>query len=206
MLIKFKLVTFFFLLFIGMFMVNMLTGCGPRSAKIYSAETPALRLEQYFAGASHGTGVFFDRFGRVRSSFEVDLFGEQKEGYFQLSENLRYSTGERLKRIYTIRKIGDHLFEAETDTIKEKSGKGGADGDEEEGVVGKALIEEFGNTLHWTYRLRQDIGGGSLWTFSFDDWMFLQEDGTILNRAWASKWGIGVGEVFMSVRRGNRPN
>ena len=183
----------------------MLLGCGPRSAKIYSAETPGLKLEEYFSGQSYGTGVFFDRFGRVQTSFEIDLVGARKNGHFELSEYLRYSNGDKLRRIYTFRKIGDNLFEAETETIKDKRGENKSDPGDEEGVVGKALIEQFGNTLHWTYKLRQDIGGGSLWTFAFDDWMFLQSDGTILNRAWASKWGIGVGEVFMSVRRGIRP-
>lgn len=183
----------------------LLLGCGPRTAQIYSAETPSLKMEQYFSGPSYGTGVFFDRFGRVRSSFEIDLFGEHRNGYFELAENLRYSNGDKLKRIYIIRRIGDNLLEAETETIKENVGKSTPEPGDEEGVVGKALIEQYGNALHWTYKLRQDVGGGSLWTFAFDDWMFLQDDGTILNRAWASKWGIGVGEVFMSVKRGNRP-
>ncbi len=186
-------------------MSMIFVGCGPRSAKIYSAETPKLNLQRYFSGKSHGTGVFFDRFGRVRSSFEIDLLGSQRDGYFELAENLRYSNGDKLKRIYIIRQIGDNLFEAETETIKDSFSDSSSNSKKDEGVVGKALIEQYGNTLHWTYKLRQDVGGGSLWTFAFDDWMFLQNDGTILNRAWASKWGIGIGEVFMSVRRGDRP-
>ena len=36
---------------------------------------------------------------------------------------------------------------------------------------------------------------------TFDDWMFLQEDGVVLNRAYASKFGIGLGEIFMSVQK-----
>lgn len=191
-------------------------GCGPGSARMYSNETPELKLEEYFAEPAYGTGVFFDRFGRVKSSFEVDLSGSKKNDYFELVEDLRYSNGEKLKRVYTIRKVGDNIFEAVTvpqrvpgsidgDSIGDGN-KGAADELNHEGVVGKATIEQFGNTLHWTYRLRQDIGKGSLWTFAFDDWMFLQKDGTILNRAWASKWGIGVGEVFMSLRKGTRPH
>ena len=66
--------------------------------------------------------------------------------------------------------------------------------------MGKAKIEAYGNVLRWKYNLRQKIGDRE-WVLRFDDWMFLQPDGVILNRATAYKWGIEVGEVFMVIRK-----
>ncbi len=31
----------------------------------------------------------------------------------------------------------------------------------------------------------------------FDDWMFLQPGGVVINRARVSKWGIDIGEVTL---------
>ncbi|MBM3480321.1 MAG: DUF3833 domain-containing protein, partial [Alphaproteobacteria bacterium] len=36
----------------------------------------------------------------------------------------------------------------------------------------------------------------------FDDWMFLQPGGVMLNRARVSKFGIAIGEVTLSFSRG----
>ena len=40
------------------------------------------------------------------------------------------------------------------------------------------------------------VGDGS-WRVSFDDWMFLQPDGVLVNRARVKKWGFEIGEVTL---------
>jgi hypothetical protein len=35
----------------------------------------------------------------------------------------------------------------------------------------------------------------------FDDWMFLQPDGILMNRARVTKWGIAIGEVTLMFQR-----
>ena len=35
----------------------------------------------------------------------------------------------------------------------------------------------------------------------FDDWMYLQPDGVLLNRAYVSKWGIDIGSVTLAFKR-----
>ena len=44
----------------------------------------------------------------------------------------------------------------------------------------------------------------SMWfhhPFDFDDWLFLQADGVLLNRANMSKFGLALGEVFISFKK-----
>lgn len=159
-------------------------GCASMRPEDFSSKSPRFIPEQYFSGESVGHGLFFDRFGRVQLGFRVDLNGIWDGSVLTLHEVLLYDNGQKLERTYVIKKISEHLYEATTPD-----------------VVGTVRIESYGNALRWDYRLRQDIGGGSIWTLAFDDWMFLQEDGTVLNRAWASKFGIGLGEVMMSIRK-----
>ena len=153
--------------------------------KDFTNETPHFAPEVYFLGHTRGSGVFYDRFGDLKRRFVIDLHGEMRDGVFFLNENLKYSDGETLSRHYEFHKINEHLYEATA-----------------EGIVGKATIEAYGNALRWTYKLQQPING-SIWTLSFDDWMFLQDTGIVLNRAKAYKFGIFLGEVMMAVERLN---
>ncbi len=150
--------------------------------KDFSLQAPRLIPEQYFAQPLEGSGMFFDRFKNAKVFFTIALNGSWDGERLRLVEKLTYSTGEVVDRTYLIVKKDEHHYEAST-----------AD------VVGVANIESYGNVMRWRYRLRQPIGD-SVWTLSFDDWMFLQPDQTIINRATASKFGIEVGEVFMSLK------
>ena len=160
-----------------------LTACGSVRVSKYSAEQPKFTLEEYFIGTHKGYGLFFDRSGAVRRRFTVDINGTFADGVLKLDEVLVFTDGETVRRTYTITRTGDDQYEAEAD-----------------GLVGKALIENAGNASRWSYRLRQRVGD-SEWTLTFDDWMYLQEDGVVLNRATVTKWGFRVGEVFMSLHK-----
>jgi hypothetical protein len=140
-------------------------------------------MEEYFIGKSLGQGMFYDRFNNLASTFTVELHGSMRGETLVLDEVLRYGNGEELRRVYEIERISENLYHART-----------------EDVVGHATIESFGNTLRWSYQLKQKIGD-SIWTLTFDDWMFLRENGVVLNRAFASKWGLEVGQVFMTVTK-----
>ena len=148
-------------------------------------ESDNLKLvpEQYFQGTTRGVGVFFDRFGDLQTSFTVDLKGEWDGSLLTLNEQLLYKNGDKLTRIYKIQKKSEHEYIGTT-----------AD------VEGDIKIEVYGNTMKWVYDLNQTVKDSTL-LLHFNDWMHLQPDGIILNRAYASKFGIGLGEVFMSIRR-----
>ena len=57
-----------------------------------------------------------------------------------------------------------------------------------------------GNALHWNYVLALPVDGRS-WNMDMDDWMFLIDDRTMLNRTTMRKFGFRVGEVTLSFRR-----
>ena len=149
----------------------------------FSEGSPRFIPEQYFLGKTKGTGQFWDRFSNLKLNFTAELEGSWDGKILSLKEILRYDSGEVVNRVYEITKINDNLYEIRCPDL---------DG------VGK--IESYGNTLKWSYYLKQKIGA-RLITLYFDDWMFLRDDNIILNRAFGHKWGFDIGEVFMSVQK-----
>ena len=63
-------------------------------------------------------------------------------------------------------------------------------------MIGEATGRAAGNALNWTYTLDLPVGG-STWRVAFDDWMFLQPDGVMINRAKISKLGLEIGSVTL---------
>jgi len=144
---------------------------------------PKLVLFDYFEGKTSAWGMFEDRFGNVRRQFQVDIEGRVKGNEITLDERFQYNDGEKDRRIWQIRKTGDHTFEGTADD-----------------VIGMAKGTVQGNALNWTYDLNLKVGDSS-YKVHFDDWMFLQPGGVMINRARLSKWGVDIGEVTLFFKK-----
>lgn len=141
-----------------------------------------LRLvpEEYFAGDTEAWGIFEDRFGTLRRQFTVDIKGSWDGRELILDERFRYSDGETDRRVWTIRKTGEHGYEGRAD-----------------GVGGTAVGAASGNALNWRYDLDLEIAGRKI-TVQVNDWMFLQSSRVLLNRGRFSKFGIELGTVTLA--------
>ncbi len=150
----------------------------------YAAFEPKLDLFQYFQGNTRGWGVFQDRSGALKRQFVVDIKGEvNKDGELVLTEDFVWNDGEISQRIWYIRKQDAHRYNGRA-----------AD------VVGEAKGVAYGNALNWQYGLNLPVDG-KVWQVHFDDWMYLQPDGVLLNRAKMSKFGFTLGEVTISFQK-----
>ena len=54
--------------------------------------------------------------------------------------------------------------------------------------------------LRWRYRLNLEVDG-STWEVSLDDWMYLMDEDTLINRSSMSKFGVELGQVTLFFRR-----
>ena len=81
--------------------------------------------------------------------------------------------------VWRITKLDEHNYEGRADD-----------------VIGVAKGESYGNALNWSYDLDLEIGNKTV-RVHFNDWMFLQPDGVLMNRARVSKWGFEIGEVTL---------
>jgi hypothetical protein len=166
----------------------LLAGCTSMRPEDYAGTEPRLVLEDYFVGKTRAWGIFQDRSGKLRRQFTVDIDGRVQDGELVLTEDFVYADGERSQRVWRIRRLDEHRYEGRA-----------AD------VVGVATGLAYGQALNWRYDLMLEVDG-STWKVHFDDWMFLQSDGVLINRAAMSKFGIHLGDVTLFFRRldGNR--
>jgi hypothetical protein len=158
-------------------------GCSNMQIEDYQQVQPEFILEEYFLGKTQASGLFEDRFGNIQRQFTVSIEGTWDGTNLVMTEDFVYSDGETEQRIWTLRKTGKTTYEGESDN-----------------VIGKAVGERAGNAFNWTYDFNLKVGDG-FWKVRFDDWMFLQPDGVMLNKAVVTRWGIKLGTVFLSFKK-----
>ena len=152
-------------------------------AEDFAGQEPRFVLEEYFDGEVRAWGIFQDRFGTLRRQFQVDINGTWDGEVLTLVEDFTYDDGETERRVWRVRRIDAHTYVGEAD-----------------GVVGTATGRSYGNALNWRYDFDLRVGGRT-WRVRFDDWMFLQPDGVMINRADVSKWGMNLGEATIFFQR-----
>ncbi len=163
--------------------VTLLFGCQSQKVESFAGTEPRFVLEDFFAGKTRAWGIFEDLFGNLRRQFVVDITGTRNNEGIVLDEHFEYRDGERDQRVWRIRRVDEHRYEGRADDI-----------------VGVARGRAYGNALNWQYTMDLKVEGGS-WRVHFDDWMFLQPDGVLINRARVRKWGITIGEVTLAFRK-----
>lgn len=161
----------------------VVSGCSSMKPADFEGATPPLVVEEYFDGQVRAWGLFEDRFGTVRRQFTVDIEGTWDGETLVLDEHFLFNDGETSRRVWTIRKTGANTYEGRADD-----------------VVGVATGVARGNALNWRYDMDLKVGERT-YRVEFDDWMFLQPDGILLNRARVSKFGLEVGSVTLAFRR-----
>jgi hypothetical protein len=159
-----------------------LAACATVDVGQYANEKPQLDLAQYFTGTVDGWGMFQDRSGTVvkRFTVRIDCTWNGNEG--TLDEHFEYADGTTQNRVWKLVKDGSRYTGTAAD------------------VVGTAQGAASGNALRWNYVLALPVDGRT-WNMDMDDWMFLVDDRTLLNRTTMSKFGFRVGEVTLSFRK-----
>ena len=149
----------------------------------YTNEQPVLDLPTYFNGTLTAHGIFTDRAGKVARRFTVLMKCNWVGDDGTLDEDFTYSDVKKERRIWKLKKLPGGKYT-------------GTAGD----VVGTAQGESAGNALRWAYTLRLPVGD-SVYEVQFDDWMYLMDDRTMINKAVMSKFGIRLGEVTLAFQK-----
>ena len=162
-----------------------LAGCAGVSPEVYRGETPTLDLATYFDGPLAAWGYFADRSGEVKRRFKVEMVGEWRGNEGVLTEDFSWSDGSTSRRVWRIKRLDAHRYVGRADDVK-----GEADG------------VAYGNALQWKYTLLLPVDG-KVYEVRFDDWMYLMEDGVMLNKSEMRKFGFKLGEVVIAFRKGS---
>lgn len=162
-----------------------LGACAAPDVSHYANDRPALDLPHYFVGTTDAWGMFQKRSGEVVKRFHVVIEGRQDAGTLVLDEHFDYADGTKQRRVWTLRPQANGHWQGTADD-----------------VIGTAEGAVAGNTLHWKYRLRLPVGDKT-YDVGFDDWMYLVDEQTMVNRARMSKFGFTLGEVTLLFRKRN---
>lgn len=165
----------------------LLSACASITPADYAREKPKLDLREFFNGTVEGWGTIQDRSGKVTKRMYVLMTCTWKGDVGTLDEQFTYADGKKETRVWTVRKNGDRYVGTAQD------------------VVGEAQGEAAGNALRWSYVLRANRDEGGTIDLTMDDWMWLLDERTMMNRTAFSKFGIQVGEVSFFFRRGQTP-
>jgi len=160
----------------------VLAGCAMPGVETYRTEKPVLDIKSYFNGTVDGWGMVQDRSGKLLRRFHVVIVCSWNGDTGTLDESFDWSDGSKEKRIWTIVKNGERYSGTAAD------------------VVGSAAGEAAGNTLRWGYVLKLPAAQGG-YEVDVDDWMYLVDDDTLLNRSSINKFGIRFGDITIAFRK-----
>ena len=160
-----------------------IASCGSVDVARYADQQPTLDLERFFSQPVKAWGMFQKRSGEVAKRFEVNIVSRREGNNLILDERFLYSDGTRQRRVWVLTPTGQGGWVGRADD-----------------VVGVADGQVAGNTLHWRYRLNLPVGD-STYEMSMDDWMYLMDEDTLINRTRMSKFGVEVGQVTLFFRR-----
>ncbi len=143
---------------------------------------PQFDLRRHLNGPLHCEGVIYGPAGRVVSRFVADMEGRWNGNAGVLAETFRYDSGRVQDREWWLALSNDGSIRGEAADIA-----GAAEGR----VEGSAVM------LRYRIRLPEEAGSHVL---DVTDWMYLLDNGTILNRSQFRKFGIKVAELVATLR------
>ncbi len=145
----------------------------------YTTVKPQVDMREFFNGDVVGWGVLFDYQGRKTRHFTFTIKGTWDGNKGKMEEYFSFNDGEQSERIWMIDFSDDSTFKATA-----------AD------VVGEAKGKQKGNAINLKYVLKVPYGKSTI-DLDMDDWMYLVDENTLMNRTSMYKLGIRVGELMI---------
>ena len=146
---------------------------------------PALDPVRFFTGTVRSWGVIEDRRGQPTQIVTTDCQGEAEgpDGLHML-QRLHVGTDEVTTRDWHMRRVGPGRYEAIANDL-----------------VGTARGEAAGRAFHWQWVLALEPGN-PVKNVTMDQWWYLMDDGSMLNRTTIRKLGVILAEVTEHFVRG----
>lgn len=155
-----------------------LPGCGePMPVDGFRDTTPTIDPIRFFTGHVRSWGVLENRSGQPTSIVTTDCMGEASNDELHMVQRLTVGKDAPTTRTWQMRRAGPNRYEATANDM-----------------VGTATGEASGRAFHWTWTLATSPGN-SLKNVSMDQWWYLLDDRSMLNRTTVSKLGVILIEV-----------
>ena len=157
----------------------LLAGCSePLPVSNPALAGPTFDPVRFFTGHVRSWGVLEDRGGQPTSVVTTDCVGEPEGAdALRMKQVLNVGAEPPVTRTWTMRRTAPGRFEATANDM-----------------VGTATGEAAGRAFHWQWTLALSPGN-ALKNVTMDQWWYLQDDGSMLNRTTIRKLGIIAAEV-----------
>lgn len=163
--------------------LTRLTGFRTQKPGDFAATGPAFDMRLHLNGPILCEGVIYGPLGRVSSRFVADMHGSWEGNTGTLAETFRYDTGVVQERCWTLRVDDAGAIIADAPDL-----------------VGSGSGTQQGPAVQMKYRIKLDASAGGH-ELNVIDWMYLMENGTIMNRSQFRKFGLPVAELIATMRK-----
>lgn len=160
-----------------------LAGCGGLQPADFANDGPTFRPELFFEGEVSSEGVIEGRSGAPTGRVATASTGRREGDALVITQTLTFDDGRRQERVWRLRRLDDHRYEATATDI-----------------VGVAIGEAQGSVFRLSYTLALRPGN-PLANVGMLHWMYLQDDGTMVNRVRVTKLGVTVAQVTERFRK-----
>ena len=168
-------------------LILALAGCSdPLPVQGFAGTAPALDPVQFFTGHVRSFGVLEDRSGQPTRIVTTDCVGTPETDGIHMVQTLRIGQDPPQTRDWHMRRTGPGRFAATAND-----------------VVGTAEGEAAGRAFHWQWTLALSPGN-PLKNVTMDQWWYLLDDGSMLNRTTVRKLGFVAAEVTEHFARADR--
>jgi len=167
---------------LGHLLARRFVGFAAQSPDDYAAQGPAFDIRRHLNGPIACEGVIYGPTGRVAARFVAEMHAEWDGDTGTMTERFRYDSGTVQDRSWVL-KVGPEG--AITATAPDLVG------------TGRGAQKGSGAMLRYAIRLPESSGGHVL---QATDWMYLMENGTIINRSEFRKFGVRVAELVATMR------
>ncbi len=167
---------------IAALLISRFTGFMAQSPQDYAKSEPAIDIRKHLSGPMLCEGVIYGPTGRVSSRFVADMHGTWDGNRGVLDEAFRYAGGNSQDRQWRLTLGNDGSVSAEADDL-----------------IGRGRGQQEGASLKLSYRIQLPKHAGG-WVLDVTDWMYLMENGTIINRSQFRKFGVKVAELVATMR------
>ncbi len=151
------------------------------------ADGPAFDIRERFNGPITCEGVIYGPTGRVSSRFVAHFDAQWDGNVCTMKEVFHYDSGNVQNREWTLRLGNDGKIQATAPD-----------------VIGTGSGEQRGSAVLLNYRIKlSDEAGGHV--LDTTDWMYLMQNGSIMNRSQFRKFGIKVAELVATMRPVSEP-
>ncbi len=159
-----------------------LTGFHTQKPSDFAGQVPGFDPRTHLNGPILCEGVIYGPLGRVSSRFVAKMEGVWDGNCGVLNEIFHYSNGDSQVRQWRLTYGNDGTLKAEADDLV---------------GTGKGFVSGPIAQMRYNIRLPAASGGHVL---KVNDWMYLAENGTIMNRSQFTKFGITVAELVATMR------